>query len=355
MNIAAVQRPNYGGKCSTIKLVQKSIPKLRSVDGRDVFLSTALENYGGALVQISEEIWPDIVDQVKVVEIVMEAEDKPVGSAGASDSRVVWTPRDGSTEASILPKYQAQDVPTETILRQDGGSSVDRSNSSSSGFSVTIRTTSQKRLKLDGLYPSSQIERIMSLLEAEYGVPAILQRLELCGKRLQRTNTLEQSGITEWMTLDLFLNARQCMIFIIPHLKIDPRESGFFHENIVVHYSVDRAWELSALYPSRAKPCGSYIQAVTWDVDVMANRSLFDHASQTEVRSIFWDGISKPPQLTVPDLSLSDTHLAEHPLVTSPLLEPGNSVAVPVDYVGNYISTLLHKFPYHFDLDSSYE
>ncbi|KAG8733328.1 hypothetical protein FRC12_018923 [Ceratobasidium sp. 428] len=107
-SVAIKRDPDYQ---NTIKLVQKSVPKLRSVDGRDVFLSTTLENYGGALVQISEEIWPDIVDQVKVVEVVLEGGDELVDSAGAGASHVVWTPRDGSTVASTLPEYQAQGAP----------------------------------------------------------------------------------------------------------------------------------------------------------------------------------------------------------------------------------------------------
>ncbi|KAG8718803.1 hypothetical protein FRC09_012088 [Ceratobasidium sp. 395] len=349
-SVAIKRDPDYQ---NTIKLVQKSIPKLRSVDGRDVFLSAALENYGGALVQISEEIWPDIVDQVKVVEVVLEGDDEPADSAGVGASRVAWAPRDGSTSASILPAYQAQDVLTEDTLRPDGSSPVDRLDGSSSGFPITICTTSQKILKLDGFCSSSRVEQIMSLLEAEYGVPAILQRLELRGKRLERTKTLEQSGITKWTTVDLFLNARQCMIFIYPDPQSINTNARCAHENIEVQYSINRAWELSTLFPSGGEPYGDYIQEATWNVDVRANRTLFDRGAQTEITSIFWDGISKSHQPTAPDLSLSQSRLVESPLITTPLLDPSNSVVVPVNEVNEYISYLSHYLRFNFGMLSN--
>ncbi|KAG9122072.1 hypothetical protein FRC07_001692, partial [Ceratobasidium sp. 392] len=83
---------------STIKLVQKSIPKLRKAEAHDIFLSTALESYGGALVQISEEIWPDIVSHVKTVEIALEGEDETDPDwASTTNSKIKWTPRNHDT------------------------------------------------------------------------------------------------------------------------------------------------------------------------------------------------------------------------------------------------------------------
>ncbi|QRV97968.1 hypothetical protein RhiJN_25987 [Ceratobasidium sp. AG-Ba] len=57
---------------ATIKLMQKSIAKLRSAGPQDIIISTELADYGDAVVQISEEIWPDVVDNVKIVEVALE-------------------------------------------------------------------------------------------------------------------------------------------------------------------------------------------------------------------------------------------------------------------------------------------
>ncbi|KAG9120685.1 hypothetical protein FRC07_003719 [Ceratobasidium sp. 392] len=61
---------------ATIKLVQKSIPKLRSIDTQDIFISTTLADYGDALIQISEDIWPEIVHSIKTVEITRDEPDE---------------------------------------------------------------------------------------------------------------------------------------------------------------------------------------------------------------------------------------------------------------------------------------
>jgi hypothetical protein len=57
---------------TTIKLVQKSIPSLRSFEMQNIFISTTLAEYDGLLVQISEETWPDVVGRVKEIEVTLE-------------------------------------------------------------------------------------------------------------------------------------------------------------------------------------------------------------------------------------------------------------------------------------------
>ncbi|KAG9123099.1 hypothetical protein FRC07_000235, partial [Ceratobasidium sp. 392] len=69
---------------NTIKLLQKSIPKLRSADIRDIFISTTIPGYGDTLVQISEDIWPDFVDQVKDVEVTLEGSGDEVNAEAES-------------------------------------------------------------------------------------------------------------------------------------------------------------------------------------------------------------------------------------------------------------------------------
>ncbi|KAG8702172.1 hypothetical protein FRC09_004916 [Ceratobasidium sp. 395] len=57
---------------TTIKIIQRTIHKLRSTSPHDICLSTTLPEYGDTLVQISEEMWPDVVGLVKSVEVTLE-------------------------------------------------------------------------------------------------------------------------------------------------------------------------------------------------------------------------------------------------------------------------------------------
>jgi hypothetical protein len=57
---------------TTMKLVQNSIPLLRSSEIQNIFISTTLAEYDELLVQISEETWPDVVGRVKEIEVTLE-------------------------------------------------------------------------------------------------------------------------------------------------------------------------------------------------------------------------------------------------------------------------------------------
>ncbi|KAG8705098.1 hypothetical protein FRC09_003157 [Ceratobasidium sp. 395] len=67
--VAIKRDPNYD---TTIKIIQKTIHKLRCVDPCDICLSTTLPEYGDTLVQITEEMWPDVAGLIKNVEVTLE-------------------------------------------------------------------------------------------------------------------------------------------------------------------------------------------------------------------------------------------------------------------------------------------
>ncbi|KAG8705100.1 hypothetical protein FRC09_003159 [Ceratobasidium sp. 395] len=67
--VAIKRDSNYD---TTIKIIQNAIHKLRSVDPSDICLSTTLPEYGDTLIQISKEMWPDIVGLIKNVEVTLE-------------------------------------------------------------------------------------------------------------------------------------------------------------------------------------------------------------------------------------------------------------------------------------------
>jgi hypothetical protein len=55
-----------------MKLVQKSIPQLRSAKIEDIFISATLAEYEDLVLQITEETWPDVVNQIKAVEVTLD-------------------------------------------------------------------------------------------------------------------------------------------------------------------------------------------------------------------------------------------------------------------------------------------
>ncbi|KAG9124009.1 hypothetical protein FRC07_013205 [Ceratobasidium sp. 392] len=328
---------------STIRLVQKSIPKLRSADAKDIFLFTMLEDYGGALVQISEEIWPDVISRVKTIDRLGAWHGLLwITAAITQEGGVPFPP---PSDPKVL-NSQCPGTRTQSALGRNTDNSIPRSTGASGLFSIAVRTPSQKLVELEGLHSSSQIGQIKSLLDTKLGIPTALQRLNLFGERLQDTKTLGQSGVTERTILDLVLNARQSIIYVLPDPKVQPRGQRYVHENIKIQYSSDLAWELSALFPSRGKPASSSKQSISWNVSVSTDRTFFDHETHTESITIFWDGISQlvhSPTSTTSELHqpIIEASLGENLPIRAPLLDPSNSAAVPTHSLNNYISQSL--------------
>ncbi|KAG8736601.1 hypothetical protein FRC10_009136 [Ceratobasidium sp. 414] len=98
---------------------------------------------------------------------------------------------------------------------------------------------SHKVLKFDNLHRSTKIKDIKSLIEAQYGVPAALQKLDLSDGVLGDTVTLAQSGIISSKTLGLSLDTRHTMIYLFAS-----RDQGRVLKKVEVKLSLDRAWEL---------------------------------------------------------------------------------------------------------------
>ncbi|KAG8716391.1 hypothetical protein FRC08_009524 [Ceratobasidium sp. 394] len=348
-SVAIKRDPDYQ---TTIKLVQKSIPKLRPANVEDIFISTTLANYGDALVQVSEEIWPDIVGDVKTVEITLESDDH-----AASDANMETGNQDES--AATLATGLAQttrDTHHQASCSRDTELPVNHLTTPRDSFSILVRTISQQYLELDNLASSSKVRDIKSLIEARYHVPAAFQRLELLGERLQDAKTLEQSGIAEWTIVDVGLGARQCMFILFPRTAGQIKPTN----NIEVHFSFNRAWEFAMHRPTMAVPPEDFIQTASWKVDLTKDGVLFDHGSKAEQTYIFWDGVSQhavPAELTS---SPSQSSVASRALPSDwskffPLICPQNSVAVPSGNVYSYVESVFCEIGfrgYHSTLTS---
>ncbi|KAG9079079.1 hypothetical protein FRC06_007965, partial [Ceratobasidium sp. 370] len=131
---------------------------------------------------------------------------------------------------------------------------------------------------------SDTIKSVKSHIEYVYEIPAALQKLSHCGKLLDDTKTLEQSGVTDSQTVGLSLDTRQTMIYLVA-----PSGKGVLNK-VEVKLSSDRTWELAALYPSIAPP-KECIQSTSWTVDVDEFGRLVDCDTQTQLSCLFWDGL----------------------------------------------------------------
>ncbi|KAG8699181.1 hypothetical protein FRC09_006774 [Ceratobasidium sp. 395] len=251
---------------ATIEFLQKSIPKLRLASVQDIFVSATVPEYGDALVQISEDIWPEFVGWVKDMEITLE---------NPSD-----TGDDTKAEAEGFPDTQEQVETSQAI-----GTLTATSTGSSEFMSMSALTASQMRLELYNLLSSTTIGDLKHCMETEYGIPAELQRLDLCGKVLQDTMTLGQCGATDATTFDLSLSTRKTIIYF------RPSASGliFPGKDIKIQIQLNRSWELAMLYPRATGASKDYIQSISWDITVTDAGRI--HAGGRTFTGLFWDGM----------------------------------------------------------------
>ncbi|KAG8767528.1 hypothetical protein FRC12_006197 [Ceratobasidium sp. 428] len=309
---------------ATITLLQKLIPKLRSVNTQDIFISTTLPGYGDTLVQIGEDMWPELVGQVKDVEITMEDPDD-VGDANSRQS--------SATNSSVNNGVQEQiSIRSPTTIMAGSPEPI----------SITILTTSQGFFTFDDLRLSTTIGEIKNRVETEHHIPAILQDLELLGGSLQDPMTLAQCGVADKFTLGLFLNTRQTVICF--HTKTPNREPPI--GGITLEIQPSLSWELATLHPSVKIPSECCAQSMVWNIDVAAYRQREHGCWKVAVPRILWDGISARSPVVGPlglphDLDRTSAEIDPHSSMT--MIRPDNSVAVPVDQMHSYIKLVCDR------------
>ncbi|KAG8739556.1 hypothetical protein FRC10_005445 [Ceratobasidium sp. 414] len=276
---------------TTINLVQKSIPKLRTADIQDIFISTTLSDYGGALVQLSEEIWPDVVSYVRTVEITLEGDDDMTSEpTNMRPWSVTRTARHENAGTTATTDQNGQDPATPIASRQHSADSTSPLTGPQDVLSITVRTPSHALLELNDLRSSTKIKAVKSLIEDRYEMPAALQSLDLLGKSLDDSMTLAQSDVTFSSIVDLSVGARQCMIYLCPG-SYNTYGQCLSYQNVKVRFSLNRVWELAALrHPTETLP-KDYVQSVSWNVDVAENGTLTEHGSGTKLSYLFWDGV----------------------------------------------------------------
>ncbi|KAG9122325.1 hypothetical protein FRC07_001360 [Ceratobasidium sp. 392] len=317
--------------------------------------------------QISESVWPDIISEVKSVEITLDGDDiAPPTTTGAGNGstsqtakdRVEVAPADNTIRAIAVneqaPWFSSRPHPLSSRLTpQQSFSNLSKDSMihTRKTCSVTLRTPSLKLVKFKGLHSSTTIRDVKFLIETRYGVPAALQKLclfNILPRYLGDSNTLTQCHVASSKIVDVLVQARKSMIYLLPGGSQSSR--GLSYSNVEVQVSLNRSWELANLRPATEGELGDYFQSASWVVDVSGDGILLERGSKAELTYLFWDGMTSPVQ-TSPSLapSRSLNHLANTPLSRdwlrlAPLLDPRNSVAVPRVDVETYVSDVFYEF-----------
>ncbi|KAG8717800.1 hypothetical protein FRC08_006633 [Ceratobasidium sp. 394] len=335
---------------TTMNYVRKSIPKLRLADTQNLSIFTTLTDYGGMLVQISEETWPDIVDCVKIAEISLDDTTEadhvhsgtPTGEAESMDC--ILSGGGVPTITTTDPSTPSANISTGLLavasfpVRRPTASTTDR-------FSITIRTTFGKFLGIDHIHPFSTVGSLMANIEKTYGPLQALQNLSLPDRSLDAEEVLDESGITAGATLNLVLATRKSLIFCrAPHRGT---RQQFTLSEVKVKLVVDRVWELVALAPSENLECGVFRQAASWTVDVAVDGTLWNHESKTEVDCLFWEGIREPFDF-LRDLPRAKLRHSDEWLKSVATVAPDNCAVVSIQQAESYISTVLSVVGFEF-------
>ncbi|KAG8794384.1 hypothetical protein FRC12_024711 [Ceratobasidium sp. 428] len=338
---------------TVIRYIQKSIPKLRSVDAQNIRISTTLAEYGDTLIRISEETWPDLVDYVKNTKIVLDHAAEI--SSSVSNLRVEET---GSVSTAISSEDVASPITTtnqdaqgtlaQTTPPRDATNAARTvSHPNTERFSVILRIMLSSQSQIKDVHRSSSIGSLKTRFEAEYGIPVALQSLCLLGEPLDDAQTLEQAGITENTTLDLTLNTRKSAIYCFaPHNGTQDRFTLF---NVTVMCWLNRTWELVALGSKNSDGSRGAVGGY-WNVDVAHDGTIWDRSSKTELECICWDGAPNP--LMRCSSELAELRQSQDRIKSMTSIEPLNSALIPLQHIESYISSVLSAVG--FDLSAKF-
>lgn len=136
------------------------------------------------------------------------------------------------------------------------------------------------------------------------------------------------------------LSAKKPVIYLFPPVLTT---------GVRVDLSIVDAWKFSVLYPPAPITPISTLQdsnsrqSVTWVVDAKPDGSLFDHGSGREVSYLFWEAHTKTTFPLSPTVSRSNNPIQGVSIFdpARPIVEPSNSVLLPLDKVTGYVDDVL--------------
>ncbi|QRV96101.1 ubiquitin family protein [Ceratobasidium sp. AG-Ba] len=301
---------------ATIQLIQDSKLSIPPTESHKIVLSASFAFYGNIRAQVSEEMWPDVVKDVKTLEVTLE---------GNYDSEDTAVRPSRIKNSGVTPKRSS--------VNQDGS------------YSITLRTTYRELITLDDISETTTVQGAKSLIETKYGIPTVLQQLVLSDVQLDDDLKLIETEATAGEPVDLVLATRETIIYV---LAAQPDRRGITElRDAQVELFVDRQWDYAAFGDS-PDLSEHRTQYRSWVVSVLEDSATVNQVSGSEVYCLHWDG-SPSYLFSIPE---SHSEANQSPEWPEPIeayrsmlaIRFDNSVAVPLSNVEHYVSRVFKSF-----------
>ncbi|KAL5637692.1 hypothetical protein ACGC1H_002082 [Rhizoctonia solani] len=337
--VTILRNPNYR---ETIASIKRNVNDLQTVPDHQVSVLAFLEEIGD-LVQITEDVWPELSSRLMTVRVDVGKD----SLSGPSDG-----PSDGCTgESHQYPSLPPFEYPA---ARKFHGSLVKDQRRLYSGMQLFVKISSDKTITCEG---SSflTVEGLKQLIEDKADVPVRDQRLIFAGKQLSDGFTLGDYNIQKESTIHMIRGFRggKPVIYLFP-----PSPTS----NIQVQLSLVQSWTFSELYPpttitASTKATEALGQTIAWTVNAQPDGTLWDHATEREIAYLFWEALTNPklpssPPTTRPTSPVESPSQAFEP--ANPVLLPSHSALLSFDKVTGYIDDVLLALGLHTEARTSF-
>ncbi|KAF8271149.1 hypothetical protein EI94DRAFT_614301 [Lactarius quietus] len=319
-------------------------------------------------VELLPEIWTTVCHDVHTVTIVLESEmpsasgdTTACGSPVPSAVQLPGTPRASSSSSAPPPRPAPQPRAGPFSLFWSGPAAT-RPVQSQSQQSVLEAIV----ISFPAFFPAppapftvrepglldQKVSRLFELIDPRFGFSASNSTLNFGDLPLNNGRTFSDYGIASGDTVQL----NREMMIAKPVIYLYPPSSL---PDISVQLALTPAWRFYAVHPPPRTtiPPGEphTAQSLTWSVTAEPNGTLVDNTSGMEVSYLYWEAKTNS-QLMTPGSSRATTPVANTETFSParPIVDPGDSVLLPISKVPSYLDAALKALALHTEARTSF-